>query len=43
MSRGNILLGTEIIIPPEEVDGFRRPGEYGVYPIKTDERGMKGA
>ena len=42
MSRGNILLSVESIIPPEDIDGFRRPGTQGVYPVDTDEYGRKG-
>nr|UVH36225.1 sea star footprint protein 9 [Asterias rubens] len=41
MSRGNILLSVESIIPPEDIDGFRRPGTQGVYPVDTDEYGRK--
>lgn len=42
MSRGNILLSVESIIPPEDIDGFRRPGLPGVYPVDVDEHGRKG-
>ncbi|XP_038076709.1 CD109 antigen-like [Patiria miniata] len=41
MARGNILLDVESIIPPEEIDAFRRPGQYGIYPVNTDDMGMK--
>ncbi|XP_022096480.1 pregnancy zone protein-like [Acanthaster planci] len=41
MARGNIILDVHSIIPPEEIDAFHRPGQYGIYPVKTDEMGMK--